>query len=811
MSWHNQSNKNSNNDDEYGNKNFKQYEIKEGIAFLIEITPELLIPQSNLNSHSQLFEILSSINDLMQELIITSRSTGIGIYFYNCAKSNKLSSMKNTNCTGFERLFHLNVLNLQNMKKLNDLIQDDINNIKSIDEIFKYQPLKKIDLKVGKRSHSETQTQAQTQTQSSHTIQETQLTVVLNKMIDEFINKREFNKRRMVWITTNDKPYHEESEREALWRTIDDFYYYGFFIEPLFLSTNEQRPFDFDLYKDIFMNTNYLKKSQENLESLRHTAHANYDNNDGNLGDDNNNDDDKNLIKPSGGFSKDSIIFKKSVVGDQIRKSIFRIKEVRRIQFTCDLILSDNGKIGGGFGCTVKGYMLYSHEKINRNELLLYTRSETLKRVFSSSKLMQNGKAIEIAKDTGKLYQDRKEEAGIRKGFEIGGGQDIIILNKQQLEFLTNYSFDHRLKDSDDEDNEDGNDSLETDISDDDDEEGGAGGTGGETKPVSFSKPPYLKLIGFRDISHFSPVYSCGAPIFVTPDVDNGMISSAVTGGFTNSFKTFASLYRSCVKLNQYAIVLGCTRSNSRPHLYALYPTQTTNSSKIPLPKNLDDEVDNDDNQDEFPQGFLLIKMPWLEDVRALPGEYIKNTQREEIHNDDTLIDNFKQLLPKFELLHYDPREFPNASLNYFYKVIKHEILQMELKPSQRPLMENDITMQKLAQLKNSINNDDTAIELLQKINSRMNEIDATVGAEVLKRKQMEDMQNNNSNNGGKRFKSGPVSDQEILDAWENNQLDRFSVDQLKAFRRKYPDVKSANKKADLIENISEFIRTHRK
>ena len=55
--------------------------------------------------------------------------------------------------------------------------------------------------------------------------------------------------------------------------------------------------------------------------------------------------------------------------------------------------------------------------------------------------------------------------------------------------------------------------------------------------------------------------------------------------------------------------------------------------------------------------------------MRALPGEYIKNTQREEIHNDDTLIDNFKQLLPKFELLHYDPREFPNASLNYFIKL----------------------------------------------------------------------------------------------------------------------------------------------
>ncbi|CAX45463.1 Yeast KU70 protein homologue, putative [Candida dubliniensis CD36] len=812
MSWHNQSN-DPNNDDEYGNKKFKQYEIKEGIAFLIEITPELLTPQLNLNSHSQLFEILSSINDLMQELIITSRSTGIGIYFYNCDKSNKLSSMKNINCIGFERLFHLNVLNLANMKKLNDLIQDDINNIKSIDEIFKYQPLKKIDMKLGKKqSQSETQPQTQSQSQSSGSIQETQLTVVLNKMIDEFINKKEFNKRRMVWITTNDKPYHEESEREALWRTIDDFYYYGFFIEPLFLSTNGQKPFDFELYKDIFMNTNYLKKSQENSENLTRTV---YDNDD-----DQNNDDDENLIKPSGGFSKDSVVFKKSVVGDQIRKTIFRIKEVRRIQFTCDLILSDNGKVGGGFGCTIKGYMLYSHEKINRNELLLYTRSETLKKVFVSTKLMQNGKIIEIAKDSNKSYQDRKEEAGIKKGYEIGGGQDIVILNKQQLEFLTNYSFDHRLKDSDDHhDGEDGNDSLETDISDDDDDDEKVGMTGGETKPVLFSKAPYLKLIGFRDISHFNPVYSCGAPIFVTPDIDNGMTSSAVTGGFTNSFKTFASLYRSCVKLNQYAIVFGCTRSNSRPYLYALYPTQTTNSSKIPFSKKLDDSDDDDDdndndnvdkNQDEFPQGFLLIKLPWLEDVRALPREYITNTQREAIHNDDSLIESFKQLLPKFELSHYDPREFPNASLNYFYKVIKHEILQMEFKLSQKPLIENDITMQKLVQLKNSINNDDTAIELLQKINSRMDEIDSTIGVEVLKRKQME-IDNQTDKKKEKKFKSGPISDQEILHAWENNQLDRFSMDQLKEFKRKYPEVKSANRKAELIENISQFINTHKR
>ena len=179
---------------------FQQYEIKEGIAFLIEITPELLAPVSELNSRSQLFEILSSINDLMQELIMTSRSTGIGIYLYNCQPNSKLRSMKNP--SNFQKLFHLNVLNLQNMKKLNDMIQDV--SIKPLNEIFKYKP-----------SESETQ-----------------LTTVLSKMIDEFTNKKEFNKRRMFWITTNDKPYTQETTKEAIWRIIDDFYYYGFFIEP---------------------------------------------------------------------------------------------------------------------------------------------------------------------------------------------------------------------------------------------------------------------------------------------------------------------------------------------------------------------------------------------------------------------------------------------------------------------------------------------------------------------------------------------------------------------------------------------------
>lgn len=707
---------------------FQQYEIKEGIAFLIEITPELLAPVSELNSRSQLFEILSSINDLMQELIMTSRSTGIGIYLYNCQPNSKLRSMKNP--SNFQKLFHLNVLNLQNMKKLNDMIQDV--SIKPLNEIFKYKP-----------SESETQ-----------------LTTVLSKMIDEFTNKKEFNKRRMFWITTNDKPYTQETTKEAIWRIIDDFYYYGFFIEPFFLSSGDKR-FDFELFKDIFMNTNYLKRSQERaLQEEEQERDL---------------ENEQELVRPRG-FSKDSAVFKYSIVGKQIRQRIFRIKEVRRMQFTCDLILSDDGTLGGGLGCTIRAYTLYSHEKIKKNELLLYTRDETLKKVFTTNKLKQRGEEIVIKKEKGKSATQLKEESGIRKGYEIGGGEDVVFLNREQLEFLTNYAFDHRLHESE---------SLDTTFVDITVDEATQG------KPVLFSKPPYLKLIGFRDLNQFNPVYTCGPPTFVTADIENGLVTASLQGGFSNSLETFASLYRSCIKLKQYAIVFGCTRSNSRPFLYALYPTCTTNSSKLI-------------SGSEFPQGFLLIKLPWLEDVRSLPGEYINHTKSEPIQTDDDLVENFKELLPKFKLQPYNPKDFPNPTMNYFYKVAKHEILQIDFTPQDKILLKNDITIKKLQEVKQSISNDESSIEILKKINLKLNEIERV---ESKKRPVIEQ-----SNEPKKKLKPNvEISEDKILFAWKNDTLIQFNMDQLRSFRKKYPEIKYASKKVELIENIKEFLNSRQK
>ena len=264
--------------DDNDNDQFQQREIREAVSFLIEITPDILAPQNDLNKTSQLFEILNSINDLIQDLVIIARSTGIGIYFYNCATTAPLKAMKSP--PGFNRLFHLNVLNLTNMKALNDLIQNL--DQRPLDSIFKYEPMK----------------------------QDVELCTVLSKMIDEFMQKREFNKQRMIWITSNDHPFQQDSTYESLFRTINDFYAYGFFIEPIFLEP-KSHSFDHLQYKLIFMNSNFMKPSQQQPSQKSQGVVQ-----------DTQVDDAKQLS----GFSDNSLLFEKLVLSNQIRQSILNIK-----------------------------------------------------------------------------------------------------------------------------------------------------------------------------------------------------------------------------------------------------------------------------------------------------------------------------------------------------------------------------------------------------------------------------------------------------------------------------------------------------
>lgn len=782
-------------------ESYKQTEVREAIAFLIEITPDLLLhpasPETTLstsNESSKLFELLSSINELMQDLIKTSKNTGVGLYFYNCQTISPLRKMQNP--PGFNRLFSLDPVNLHHMKRLNDVI-DDLQRgiISSLHDVFKYQPME----------------------------DEIQLTTIMNKMIDEFIAKKMFNKQRLIWITTNDQPYKHNKTKEALWRIIDDYYAYGFYIEPFFIIPLDKREFDFQPFKDLFMNTDFLKKKQTTTMSQLPGSNDAKDVGDeayANVGD-------EKFNHENTGFSKNSLVLRKSILGSQIRKSILGIKEVKRVLFTCNLILSDGGTLGGGFGCTVKGYQLYTHEKVRKRDFYVYTREETIMKVFTETKLVKEGgvtppKVIELKKEPKLSFSEKKDEAGIRKGFFVGD-KDILLLDKEQMDFFKNYTFDHRQVEGSQAGKSGGDDDDDDDDEGDDHEDENERGEGKQEQDYAlsqaYSKPPYLQLIGFRDLKHFNPSLWCGTAEFVTADVaETTTPNNEVV--FTNSLQTFASLYRSCIRLKKYPVVFGCTRKNMRPYLYSMYPTRCARSTKNN--KNADDQDDRDDQdiQDdrdgtEFPEGFVLVKMPWLEDVRALPADYIKSvlnsSEKLALKTDSALVSQMTQLIQSNKMSSYAPRDWPNPSLNYFYKVLKHEVLQTEFFPNERTLTKNDITVQKLAELKNRMSESDKL--LIKRINARIGELGDCVKKRVLQEDVLVDAINEQERAKKQKLSKKSVvelSEADVLLAWKSNTLNNFTMDQLKMFRKKYPDIMTAVKKQDMVDNIAAYLEENR-
>ncbi|KAI5963671.1 KU70 [Candida pseudojiufengensis] len=742
----------NNNEDEYDPNNKEQYrqtEVREAITFLIEITPEILKPSNDLNQISQLKEILISINELMQELIITSRNTGIGIYFYNC---ETIPPLKNLLIPTFNSLFKLNVLNLSNMVKLNDLLT----NHEDLTSVFKYKKMK----------------------------EESELNSILSKMINQLMEKKEFNKRRMIWITNNDQPFQKESTLENLKRTVDDFDGFGFIIDPMFISFNHEKPFKFDKFIDIFSNTNFLKINQGDDDEFGGNKRIKLE------------DQTSPTLFDK---SKQQINYQQPILSNQIKKKILSIRNINRVQFSCPLILSDNGSVGGSLGCNIKGYTLYNHEKIKKSEISLYLKEEDIKKVYIKSNLIneKTQNPINLKEDRNLSIVEKKEESGIFKGFPLGGGDDILLLNREQIEFLRNYTFDHRLQEKSETKDIKKEDLDEVEFPDDIEDQD----DNNYILSISYSKAPYLKIIGFRDLNTFNPSYICSTPIFISADLNNGISAnnaSKQSGGFTNSLKTFASLYRSTLKLQKYIIVIGCIRSNSKPHLYAMYPTQTICSSK----SDLKNENNTEDVDDELPQGFLLCKLPWLEDFRALPSNYIqyieKSTTEEESESsliDRPLVNEFKNLFKNFEINSYKPRDYPNPSLNYYFNVIKHELLQLPFLPTDKSLQKNDITFRKLVDLKKNLTDDDKST--ISKIKERIGELSTNS-------KNSEPLSTTTSKISS--TKNNEITTEEILIAWKNNNLNIFNMNQLKQFKKLNPDIQTAVKKQDMINNISDYL-----
>ncbi|KAG7195042.1 ATP-dependent DNA helicase II subunit 1 [Scheffersomyces spartinae] len=724
---------------------FKQYEIREGIVFLVDVTPSVVVVNEGT---SQLYEILAAINDLMSELIITMPKTGIGIYLYNCttAKDNKVNVKPINSVPHAYKLFGLADLNIHNMKLLNDFLDDHRNGLIDINKAFiPDDPSKKLS-----------------------GFDPAVLPKLLTKLMGELNKKSKYNLKKVVWFTSNDNPLlGDEKHKESMWRIINDYSQNYYYIDPIFLdkfdpSLGEKLPFDMSIYQDIFINTNYLNNRKRR---------AQVDDDDDSDGKKKRND---YLSSNSRGFkdllydglSANSNKFKSTTITKQIRASIFRLKEIKRIVFNCNLILSDGEETGGNLGCTVKGYSIYNHESIRRTKHV-YPHLEHLKPIYLDTVLIKEslGDPLELPpKHHKKSQRQREEEASVMKGLELPK-EKVIYFNDEQVSFMKSSIFDNRMKENNTESLDDNNDEDDNEMK----------------TNVSLSYAPYLKLLGFRDISNFQPYYNLVPPIFVTADLDNGLRSYSLGGGYSNSFKTFSALYQQCLKLKKFALVFGPYKRNATPCLYGMIPSLLT------FPSDL-----------RFPEGFLMVRLPWLEDVRSLPNDYIDQGTAYS-SSDNELVGKFKELINHFSMDAIEPKEFPNPALNYFYLIMKYNLLQMDI--TECDLTVEDKLKEILLNNRQLIMNDDTILDLIKDIKlhlvQELNDMPSLVPSNVKKSKLQVQ----------KTFSTENLSPDEIIQScFKHQDWKQSTVAMLKSFAKLKSIVVDGKTKQAFIDAISNYL-----
>lgn len=690
-------------------KPYTQFEIKEAVIFLIHLTPALM-------SLGSLFEILLSINDLMAELVITMPNTGFGIYIYNCKPSHVL---KPTGIPGLYRLLKLRQLRIAGMKFLSDIVLDHQNGITKLESLL----------------------------QTAPSYDPETLPAIFSHALEKLVSLPFFNRKRLLWFTADDKPFALKATSESLYRIVNDFYNYGYFIRPILLG-DADKPFDMTQFREIFISTNFLAPTSTQKHGFS-------------------------------GFRKDSAIFTKPLLATEIRQQIFRIKEVRRTRFTCNLVLSDGKGVGGKVGCTIKGFTLFNPVEV-RPDALMYFVGEIPRRVFTEAKPVSQEGNVPVTVPAERI------------GLPLNG-DEVLIFNDEQLEFMSQCVFDHEahaLGDNDDDD-------LEDDIAA---EEVG--------QAVPYSERPFLKLLGFRDLSKFLDAYHMGKATFVTADLSDGARSTALPGGYTNSFTTFASLYSSCVRLRKYAVLFGSTLRSYDPALYALYPTRTKNSTKII------DAASNSAAQ-EMPQGFLLFRLPWLDNIRNLPSYFIQDSLNQYKTQPDVfrkLLLKYKCLLRHFFMPEYTPQDFPNPSLNYFYKVLKHEHLQLDLPLEETLLERNDTTQMRLVYLRKQMLLYPENVALVVEINEALLEQEqeaekAMATAEKAGTVRKASAPDPSSGLKKPRLGSVRLTDEIVVEAWKSNEWRHINLKPLQEYQKRHAEeIRPASKKPDLIANVVEYI-----
>ncbi|KAH3664236.1 hypothetical protein OGAPHI_004588 [Ogataea philodendri] len=274
--------------------------------------------------------------------------------------------------------------------------------------------------------------------------------------------------------------------------------------------------------------------------------------------------------------------------------------------------------------------------------------------------------------------------------------------------------------------------------------------------PLEPGDNPVLDILGFRDIAHFNPHYTIGTPQLVIPsEIEK----------YTHSRRTLATLYQSLNRTRKMAVVWGSYRKNMFPRLHYLVST--------------DKSFGWETSVDEYPEGLVLIPIPFRDDIRSLPA-YVEKM-------DPSLLvipNQFDELVGELVDL-FQPLD--NPQIEWYFKVFEDHLLQREVKYDQAVSLEiqkqqtmngYDELKRKCMELRQKIADSETLRLLFQAARSEINKMD--------------NYQELNVEDGPLRKKALLLTDDVVIKAYKLDKLEEFSLHQLKVYM---------NSKAGLIGN----------
>lgn len=291
---------------------------------------------------------------------------------------------------------------------------------------------------------------------------------------------------------------------------------------------------------------------------------------------------------------------------------------------------------------------------------------------------------------------------------------------------------------------------------------------------------PVLRIVGFKPMSMLPMWASLKPSTFMYPSEED----------FVGSTRVFSALHQKLLKDQKMGVAWFIPRKNATPALAAIMPGAESRS---------------EEGEQLMPPGLWIKPLPFADDIRSAPDTNL-------VPAPDTLTDAMRVIVQQLQLPKavYDPRKYPNPSLQWFFRILQALALEEDL-----PEKAEDKTLPRWKQIHKRAGGYvvDWGKELDEQFRRWQKDNEGSMKPTTngaAKRSKAEPA----SSAGGGRAKKVKqedgeegVSDSDMRAAYEKDALSKLTVADLKAWLQGKAQ-KPTGKKADLVDAVTKYFET---